>query len=77
MSFKESIIIPLEYYKRCKPIPKDKNMDILLNKSLPSDVKMKLFDQARYKKKRKLASKRMIIPYQNKYFQSERKKHRI
>ena len=53
MSFKESIIIPLELYQRCHLQTKTKDMNILLDKSLPTDEKMKLFSQAQLEKKRK------------------------
>ena len=48
MSFKESIIIPLELFKKCtydsKPLEPTK--DVLYNDNLPSDIKMKLFSQS-------------------------------
>ena len=53
MSFKESIIIPLEIYQRCHLQTKTKDFNILLDKSLPTDEKMKLFSQAQLEKKRK------------------------
>jgi len=53
MSFKESIIIPLELYQRCQLQTKTKDLNILLDKSLPTDEKMKLFSQAQLEKKRK------------------------
>lgn len=42
MSFRESIIIPLETYKRCQLSPNDTTRNILVDKSLPSDEKLKL-----------------------------------
>jgi hypothetical protein len=57
MSFKESIIIPLDVYQRCHLQSKTKETDILFNKSLPLDEKMKLFGQAQIEKKRKKRKK--------------------
>lgn len=42
MSFKESIIIPLETFNRCQLATKDKTRDIIADTSLPSDTKLKL-----------------------------------
>lgn len=47
MSFERSIIIPFELYKKCKlPTTDATSLDILTNKTLPSDTKLKLYDQA-------------------------------
>ena len=52
MSFEESIIIPLETYQKCHFDQSTQDVDLLLSK-LPSDVKMKLFNQMKIKSKRK------------------------
>lgn len=53
MSFKESVLIPLETYKRCRFDSSRKDLDILTSKTLSPDVKMKLYDQARLKLRKK------------------------
>ena len=51
MSFKESIIIPLDMFSKCKFSPEEEEDEAakLLNTDIPSDIKMKLHSQ---KKKR-------------------------
>jgi hypothetical protein len=47
MSFERSIIIPLKLYTKCKlPTTDADAVDILTNDTLPSDTKLKLYDQA-------------------------------
>lgn len=49
MSFKESIIIPYELFKKCNfqtPSP-PQHQEILKDMSLPSDLKMKLYSQSK------------------------------
>ena len=55
MSFKESIIIPLEIFKECKfdnkpPLP---SKEILQDDTLPSDIKMKLYISFIFSKKKR------------------------
>lgn len=68
MSYKEAIIIPLDVFKKCNFSKEDMSQsdtenklstptDILQNKTLPSDVKIKL-----YKQKKKLQKKREPEP---------------
>lgn len=48
MSFKESVIIPYEMFKKCQ-FPTDENpTQNILDENLPSDVKMKLYTQAQH-----------------------------
>ena len=46
MSFEKSVIIPYKLYQKCK-LPTDTNsaLDILTNDTLPSDTKLKLYNQ--------------------------------
>lgn len=46
MSFEESIIIPLDIYKRCRLEDGNKLVDILMDTTLSKDRKMKLYHQA-------------------------------
>lgn len=47
MSFERSIIIPYKLYQKCKlPTTDAGAVDILTNDTLPSDTKLKLYDQA-------------------------------
>ncbi len=46
MSFEHSIIIPYKLYKRCNMESNDNSLDILTDETLPSDVKLKLYNQA-------------------------------
>jgi hypothetical protein len=47
MSFERSIIVPYKMYKKCKLPTKDTDsVDILTNETLPSDRKLKLYNQA-------------------------------
>lgn len=58
MSFHESVIIPLELFKKCKfeeAVSLNKHSKILDNPSLTADEKMKLFYQDSQFKKTKLA----------------------
>ena len=52
MSFKESVIIPIETYRQCRFDKRTPELDILTSTSLPSDVKMKLYDQMKLKTKK-------------------------
>ena len=45
MSFEESIIIPLSVYKRCRMDRVDERTNVLADESLPTDAKMKLYQQ--------------------------------
>ena len=45
MSFERSILIPYELFQKCR-LDKDKDVDILLDKTLPSDEKLKLYHQS-------------------------------
>lgn len=47
MSFKESIIIPLETYRRCRFGPTDLKQTILADTTLPPDKKMKMLSHQR------------------------------
>lgn len=51
MSFEESIIIPLEIYKRCRLENGNKLVDILMDKTATTDRKMKLYHQAQTREK--------------------------
>lgn len=54
MSFEESVIVPLDIYqKQSYNQPKTEAERILQKVHLPSDLKVKLFDQARWQKKQK------------------------
>ena len=61
MSFKESIIIPLETYRKCRFDQSGQDVDLLSSK-LPSDVKMKLFNQMKIKSKRKSIPQTITSP---------------
>ena len=45
MAFEQSIIIPLDMFKKCQFASDSKTEEILLDTSLPTDVKMKLYNQ--------------------------------
>ena len=45
MTYEKSILIPFDLYQRCH-IDKDKDVDILLDKTIPSDKKLKLYHQS-------------------------------
>ena len=51
MNYKEAVIVPLEVFNKCnfnpeeKERPPQKTGDILTDKTLPPDVKIKLYNQ--------------------------------
>jgi len=47
MSFEKSVIIPLDLYRKCRLDKADRSLDLLFNESMPSDKKLKLYNQAR------------------------------
>lgn len=51
MSFQESVIIPLELYKRCRLEDGHKLVDILMDNTLSKDRKMKLYHQEQTREK--------------------------
>ena len=54
MGYEESVIIPLEIYnKTCFKSNKNKAESLLKREDLPTDVKIKLFDQTRWQQTRK------------------------
>ena len=51
MGYEESVIIPLELYKKeCTKDKKNEAEKILNREDIPADIKIKLFDQARWQK---------------------------
>jgi len=44
-SFERSVLIPYAVYQRCR-VDKDEDVDILLDKTIPSDKKLKLYHQS-------------------------------
>jgi len=44
-SFERSVLIPYAAYQRCR-VDKDEDVDILLDKTIPSDKKLKLYHQS-------------------------------
>ena len=61
MSFEESIIIPLEDYKRCQFNPQNDVINILMDKTLPADKKMKLFHQQQTRNKYNKKSSKQTV----------------
>lgn len=51
MTFEKSIIIPFDLYQQCRLDKTDRTLDILLDDTLPSDTKLKLYNQAALTKK--------------------------
>lgn len=55
MGYEESVIIPLELYKNdCTKVQKNEAEKILKRDDIPTDIKIKLFDQARWRKTNKV-----------------------
>jgi hypothetical protein len=53
MSFQESIIIPYQMFKKCNFSTEDERPQNILEKDLPSDIKMKLYSQVTKKPSKK------------------------
>lgn len=51
MSFQRAVIVPLDIYQRCILDKSNESINILVDKSLPSDQKMKLYAQAGLREK--------------------------
>ncbi len=46
MTFEKSVIIPFDLYQRCRLDKADRSLEILTDETLPSDRKLKLYNQA-------------------------------
>lgn len=57
MSFKQSVIIPYQTYKRCRFPHNARDVEILTKTNLSKDTKMKLFNQEQLRKKKKTPHK--------------------
>ena len=66
MNYKEAVIVPLEVFNKCnfnpqeKELPPQKTGDILNDKTLPPDVKIKLYNQKKKLTKRPLPEPQLV-----------------
>ena len=66
MNYKEAVIVPLEVFNKCnfnpqeKELPPQKTGDILNDKTLPPDVKVKLYNQKKKLTKRPLPEPQLV-----------------